>query len=81
MKIIVREHEGRSIHIALPTGLLLNRFTACILPGALEIKGITVTREQAVRIVQAIRECRKRNSNWKLVEIEEENGGYVEITL
>lgn len=81
MRIIAKESTGRSIRLILPTGLLLNRMTAGMLPGVLETKGISVSREQAVKIVQTIRSCRKKHPGWKLLEAESSDGGYVEITL
>lgn len=81
MKIIVNEGDGKQIKIVLPTGMLLNRLTASMLPDLLEKKGIAITREQAVRLVQAIRSCRRHHPDWKLAEIDSSNGEHIEITL
>ena len=81
MKIIVRENQGRNFSLTIPTGLMLNRATAFILPGVLEMKGITLTRKQTVKIIQAIRACRRSCPGWKLVEVESKDGDYVEISL
>lgn len=81
MRIVVQESKGKTIRIVLPTGLLLNRATALIMPGMLEKQGISLTRDQAVRIVQAIHVCRRHHPGWKLVEVESSNGDYVEVTL
>ena len=81
MKVIVQESGGRTLRFMIPTGLVLNRIMALILPGMLEKKGVTLTKEQCVRIVQAIRECRRRHPGWKLAEVQSKDGDYVEVTL
>ena len=81
MRIDIQTNQGRALKIVLPTGLALNRVTALIFPGALEKKGIHMTREQAIRIVQIIRRCRRNHSSWKLVEMKMEDGSCVDITL
>lgn len=81
MKIIVHEAEGKEFRIVLPTGLVLNRLTALILPGLLEIKGVCITREQTVKMIQAIRTCRKNHPGWKLAEVCSRDGSFVEISL
>ena len=59
----------------------MNRMTALIAPGVLEKKGIEITKEQALRMIQAIRGYRRRYPDWKLVEAEMSDGDYLEITL
>ena len=81
MKIIVREKQGRNYSLTIPTGLMLNRATAFLLPGVLEMKGITLTRQQTMRVIRAIRTCRRSCPGWKLMEVESRDGSYVEISL
>lgn len=81
MKIIVREKQGRTFSLTIPTGLMLNRATAFLLPGVLEMKGITLARKQTMRMIQAIRACRRSCPGWKLMEVESGDGSYVEISL
>jgi len=81
MKIIIEENGGNVHRYVIPTGLLLNRATALIMPGVLDKKGITLTREQCIRLVSAIRACRREHPDWKLVEIQGGDGSYIEISL
>ena len=81
MKIIIRQTDGPPIQIVLPTGLVLNRATALLMPAALRKRGVELTKDQALRMVQCIRTCRCRYPGWKLVEIESAGGEYVEIIL
>ena len=81
MRIIIEEKKGKAIKIVLPTGMLLNRLTASMMPGMLEKKGIVLTKAQAIRIVQAVRSCRRHFPDWKMVEIDSANGEHIEIRL
>lgn len=81
MKIIVREKQGRKFSLTIPTGLMLNRTTAFLLSGVLEMKGITLTRKQTMRMIQVIRACRRSCPDWKLIEVESGDGSYLEISL
>ena len=81
MRIIIDEGKGKPIKIVLPTGMLLNRLTASMAPGMLEKKGIIITREQALRLAQAFRSCRRHHPGWKLVEIDSSDGEHIEISL
>jgi len=81
MIISLRAKQGKDIRIVIPTGLALNRITACILPAALKRRGLMLTRRQLLAILRALRECRKRNSGWKLIEAETADGEHVEITI
>lgn len=81
MKIVIKEAGERTIRISLPTGLLINRATALMLPAILKKKGIAISGEQAVRIVRCIRGCRRCRGDWKLLEIDGKNGDRVQISL
>ena len=55
MRILVKEHEGHTIRLMLPSGLVLNSLTASFLPKYLEEQGIHITREQARVFVKELR--------------------------
>ncbi len=81
MKIFVEESGGRIHEYVIPTGLLLNRATALIIPGILDKQGVTHTREQCIRLISVIRACRREHPEWKLAEIQSSDGYYIEISL
>lgn len=81
MIISVKGKAGREFRIVVPTGLLLNRLTAHFIPGALEKRGIALTSDQMMKLIQTIRDCRRKNGKWKLLEAETADGDYVEILL
>ena len=81
MRIFVEESGGRIHQYVIPAGLLLNRATALMLPQVLENKGLTLTREQCIRLISVIRACRREHPDWKLAEIQSSDGYYIEISL
>jgi len=81
MKIDVTDERGKHIYIAVPTGLLLNRLTAGGIARGASKQGISLTRSQTIRLIQALRTCRRQNKGWKLIEAESANGERVEITI
>ena len=80
MKIKVRA-EGVNLNLPIPTGLVLNRFTAALLPKVLEESGIHVTQAQAQRLVAAIRQFRRSHPDWVLVEVHAAKGEQVLVKL
>lgn len=82
MKIVIIGSEHHvPIKLMFPTGLVLNRFTACFVPLALKDSEVTVTRTQAVRFIKELKRCKKRFPDWKLVEVQSADGEHVEIKL
>lgn len=81
MKIVVKSNGGKKLHIPIPTGIVLNRFTAAFAPKYLKKQGIHVTKEQAVAFVQELNRYRSKHPEWVLVEAKTTDGEYVEIKL
>lgn len=81
MKIVVRSHENRDLHVQLPTGLILNPVSALFLPKALQKNGMGVSRAQALALVRAINRYRRSHPGWVLVEVEGADGDYINITV
>ena len=81
MRILVKEHEGHTIRLMLPSGLVLNSLSARFLPKYLEEQGIHITREQALMFIKELNRFRKSHRDWKLVEVQDADGEIVEIRL
>lgn len=81
MRIVVKGSEHAAIKLIFPTGLVLNRVTACFVPLALKDSEVTITRAQAVRFIKELKRCKKRFPDWKLVEVQSADGEHIEIKL
>ncbi len=81
MKVIVETPNGRNIRIALPTGVILNRFSALIASKTAQKNGQTLTYEQAYSFMSALKDFKRQHHNWKLVEVESASGNHIEITI
>lgn len=82
MRIKVNDGDDINIDLRFPSGLAFNRFFAYLLyPKAAEQYGVTITREQSVALVNAIKEYKRAHPDWKIVEVENANGTIVEIKL
>ena len=81
MKILVKENGGHTIRLIFPSGLVLNSVSASFLPKYLEEQGIHITRDQARAFIKELNRFRKRHKDWKLVEVRDAKGDYVEIRL
>ena len=79
MKILLKDPNEPTVRIWLPTGLVLNRFTAYFIPGALEQQGISVTREQVLAVIQVLGDCKRRFPDWVLAQVEGAAGEKVYI--
>lgn len=81
MKIIVKDGKDTNINLVLPTGLLVNHFSAMFAPKVLEQNGVMITKAQAIQLVKAINKFRRHHKDWKLIEVQSSDGTYVEIKL
>ncbi len=79
MRIIVKGETN--FKFVFPTGLLLNRVTATLAPYFANDDNIKLTRAQAIAMVKAINYYRRRHKDWKLIEMYDADGEYVEIKL
>ena len=80
MHIRVKE-KNTKFRLALPTGLVLNRFTALLSPRFLKDKGIEIDRAKAVAFVKCLNRYRRSHKDWVLVEVESADGNFVKIKL
>lgn len=81
MKIAIDENEGKKLHLSLPSILLLNRFTACLVSGIMRKNGTEVTRSQAQLFIQELNNYRRSHPEWVLMDIENSDGERITITL
>lgn len=79
MDIIVREGKGKTIHLRLPTGLVMNGVSAAVLSARLRMQGVDISAKQLRILFHAIKDYQSAYPDWKLVEVESGNGTFVEI--
>ena len=73
--------SNKNFRLTLPTGLVLNRFTALFIPRFLKNKGIKINRAKAVAFVKCLNRYRRSHKDWVLVEAESADGSFVKIKL
>ena len=81
MRIVVKGNAGANIWLPIPTGLVMNRFTAVFVQKKLKEYGLNVTKEQAVALIRALKQYRRKNPDWVLVEVQSSNGTFVKIKV
>ena len=81
MKIVVKSNEGPNIWLPIPSGLVLNRFTAGFAPKYLKEHGLDITKEQAITFIKELNRYRRKHSEWVLAEVHSSDGEYVKIKL
>ena len=81
MRIYIKEEGGHKLDIRIPTGMALNRVTAGIAAGICKKNGMEITKSQLFVLIKAIKEYKKHHPEWKLVELQDGDGDFVEIKL
>lgn len=81
MKIVIDSSNHKNIRLTLPTGLILNRLTARIASKSAQQNGATLTYEQTFGFISALKDFKRMNSGWKLIEVESADGHHAEIIL
>lgn len=82
MKIHIIEQGTQKVHLRLPTGLLLNRFTAYMAPRFMKNNyDQPMTGAQVYRFIKALKEYKANHPEWVLLEVQSANGNYVEIRM
>jgi|GEM_PF-228869 len=87
MKIYVKSKDAPTIRINLPTGLLLNRFTAKAGLKCLEkycsregwYAENSITEAQAYMLFSEIQRFKKKYPDWYLVDVETADGEIIKI--
>lgn len=82
MRISVDSGGKPLVRLALPSGLVFNRFFAPrLLPRILEENGIHISGEDVELMVKAIRDYQKKHRDWILVEVDTADGDRVYVKL
>lgn len=81
MKIIVSNPGSKGIRLRIPTGLVLNRFTALLIPAATKKHGAALTYRQCAALVKELRRCKKKYKDWVLVEVSSADGEKVFVKM
>ena len=81
MLIKVRSTDGPNLTIPLPTALFCNRLTAGFAAKAMAQNGWHATPEQMAKFFRVARQCKRRNPDWVVVEVQSAEGDYVYVKL
>ncbi len=82
MRIRIEEHGEKKLSLCIPTGLLLNRLTASVLPGIISVEdGAALSAAQLHAIFRALNDFRRSHPDWPLVDVESADGKRVQIIL
>lgn len=81
MKIIIKDDKQLNLRFYLPTGIVLNRFTAFFLPSFLKKQNIHVTTEQILTFSKALRKYKRKHPDWNLAEVSTVKGEYIKIKM
>ena len=77
MKIVVKRNDEPNLWHPIPSGLVLNRFTAKFVSKHLKKYGFDITKEQAIAFIKELNRYRCKHPEWVLVEVQSSDGEYV----
>ena len=81
MKILVNSNEGPNIRLSIPSGLIINRFTAGFITKYLKEQGLNISKEQVITFINELTRYACNHPEWMLLEVEGSNGKYVKIKI
>lgn len=81
MYITVKERRGKNKGLYLPNGLVLNRLSARIISARWKDKNGNLSGKQLHVLFRAIKAYKKTHPDWKIVEVNSQNGETVEIGI
>ena len=81
MRIVVKNMGDRDIRLLFPTRLVFNPVAALIIPSAAKSEGVHINARQAMAFIKVLYNCKRRFPDWVMVEVEDADGGKVEIKL
>ena len=81
MKISVTAPNERNILLRLPSGLIFNRLTAYVAAAFLKKYAFPLNGSQIHALLAAMKDIRRENGGWTLVEIHTLDGTNVEIVV
>ena len=76
MRIWIRTQETR-LHLLLPDGMLFNHLNVWLAVKVLEGKGIRLSRQQIMKLVDCLKAYRKSHTEWTLVQVNSADGDEV----
>ena len=81
MRIAVNRSNGKDLRLYLPSGLMMNRTSAFLLSASLKKTGTNISGKQLYILFQAAKRYQSAHSEWKLIEVHDQDGETVEIIL
>ncbi len=81
MKIAIYAPGRRGVRFRLPTSLFLNRISARIAAKAAQTSDMPYTSDQIYALMTAVKDFKRKNGDWTLVEVQSANGEYVKIVI
>ncbi|WP_419170076.1 hypothetical protein [Negativibacillus massiliensis] len=81
MKIIIKDDKQLNLRFYLPTGIVLNRFTAFFLPSFLKKQNIQITRKQIVAFSKVLRRYKHSHPDWIFIEAHDSSGNHITFKL
>jgi hypothetical protein len=82
MKVVIKS-ENKKFAIILPTALILNRLTATIATKIIKSKwpSIDISTKDFMELINSIKNYKKSNKYWELLNISSADGEIVYISL
>lgn len=81
MKLCIHSNNKPQLDLILPTGLLLNRFSAQLIANSLRLYKIRVSQKEIASFLLVLNHCRKEIRDWTLVEVTTASGDCISIKL
>lgn len=81
MRIVIKSSDGPNLWLPIPLGLFFNRCTISVAYRCLAARGIAISPEQITAFGKELKRCRRRYRGLVLVEVECQNGDYVQVRL
>ena len=79
--MVVKSSGGVRIPFWLPTVLLLNEATACLLASQARKYGATENNRDMIKAISALRRYKRRNGGLRLMEVVSANGDKVTVDV
>ena len=81
MRINITQSSGDIIRLRLPHGLVLNGLSATLFSAKLKKADVNLSGKQLRILFRAIRKYKREHPEWKLIEVQSQDGDTVEIVL
>lgn len=81
MRICIQGSFRQPFTLSLPTGLVLNRFSAALVTQVLQTHRIVISQKQAAAFLRTLKAYRTSHKDWVFVEVDSASGEHISITL